>query len=412
MLDTALGSYQKASFRGVPFLFTSNRQTGGRKYKKFEFPKKNTRSFEDLGRYPREYEMVVTIANPTFEYKQAKNELIAALETEGPGILIHPTDGVVQVFSDYYRLDENLSHTGVANFKLKFWETGDEIFPIQNFSAASVILRGLTNFISLITNDVANFWSAVSNFQGNIEYSANLIFGLVELFTNSGKIATNEIDTYSFYLKSINSLNDNAYQYADDASSYAANIQDIFSLAGQLNNDNLETLKIFDSFFNYSIPSFESITVGTDQRLRNRLITQQLINSQSLVYSYLVTSNTTFTNDDQIIQRSNILNSQFAVVITNNSYINVNGESLFVLSDDTLRLLEKLRSEAHKDLKRKINSTPKIIEIFVQDESLLSIVYKYYGNLDLYKTIYDLNDLTDATNISGTLRILTNENQS
>lgn len=411
MSSFVLSTFQQASFRGVPFLFVTNDQTGGRKYKIFEYPNRDTRFTEDLGQLQRTYHMIATIADSTSNYKNAKQRLINALEQEGKGTLVHPTDGVKQVFALPYKLNESITHTGTAKFELTFVETGPQLFPQNTPSNAATILQQLSNFINLIDTDVANFWGATATFQGNIEFSADLIFGLVDLFENAGNLVTDDVTAFSNYITSLTTLEDNAFSYPTNATGYSTNVQDLFNFAGQLSTTDSGALTIFQSFFGYvSAPSFESITVGTDEREKNRLITTQLINAQSLVYYYLFVSTTEFLTEIEIEDQHEILNNQFINVILNNTFTDLLGNSFPVLSNATLSLLETLRFNAHQSLNRQLTTARRIVDINVKSDSLLSLVFNYYGDLTLYDTIFDLNNLTNAANLSGDFKVLTNEN--
>jgi len=411
MSSEVLNTFQKASFRGVPFLFTSQRQNGGRKYKIFEYPNRDARFTEDLGQLQRTYHLTATIADSTVNYKNSKQRLIDALEKKGKGTLVHPTDGIKEVFALPYRLNEGIGHTGTAQFELTFVETGEQEFPKNSPSNVSTILQQLNNFINLINTDVANYWGATASFQGNIEYSANLIFGLVNLFENAGNLITDDVTAYSSYIRSLNELNENAYSYPTDAEGYSLNVQDLFNFAGQLATTNDDRLVIFKSFFGYeSAISFDSITVGTDEREKNRLITTQLINAQSLVYYYYSVAITSFDSEEEIEAQHKLLNEQFINVVINNIFTDILGNSSPVLSDETLSLLEILRFNAHQSLNRQLTTARRIIDINVKNDSLLPLVFNYYDNLDFYDTIFFLNDLTSAANIVGDLKVLSNEN--
>jgi hypothetical protein len=184
-------------------------------------------------------------------------------------------------------------------------------------------------------------------------------------------------------------------------------------LAGQLATTNEDRLIIFQSFFGYvSAPPFNSLTVGTDERKKNQLITTQLINAQSLVYYYQTVSITSFETEEDIEFQHKLMNQQFINIVLNNVFTDILGNSFPVLSDETLALLESLRFNAHQSLNRQTTTARKIIEIEVKSDSLLPLVYNYYDNLDFYDTIYFLNDLTSAANISGSLKVLSDENQS
>ena len=105
-----------------------------------------------------------------------------------------------------------------------------------------------------------------------------------------------------------------------------------------------------------------------------------------------------------------MINSQFEYVVENNTFVDISGNTFSILSTDTLSLLENLRINAHQSLTKQLTTARRVETITVKNDSLLSIVFSYYGNLDLYDTIYTLNNLIRADNLSGELKVLSNEN--
>ena len=411
MNNPVISTFQQASFRGIPFLFTEQDQHGGRKKHTYEYPNRDTRFVKDLGRFQKIYRMKATIADSTSNYQSSKDRFIQALEAQGKGVLVHPTDGIRQVFlSEPYALNESISHIGTATFDLVFEETGEQTFPDNTPSNASNILQKLNNFINLINTDVSNIWGVVVNVRANVEYSASLIFSLGQEFQNAGAIVNTEVEAYSKYLRSLNELNDHTYSYPTNADAFSSNVQELFNLGGQLTSNNLDRLSIFSYFFNYeSAPSFESTTVGTDERKQNQLILNQLINAQSLVYYYQTVSITSFETEEDIEAQHKLMNEQFINIILNNIYTDVLGNSFELLSNDTLSLLETLRFNAHQSLNLQLTSARRIVDINIKSDSLLPLVYNYYGDLEFYDAIYFLNDLTSAANLSGDFKVLSDE---
>lgn len=411
MAELVLSSFQQASFRGIPFLYTDFSQTGGRKYKTFEYPNLDNRVTQDLGGYQRIYRMTATIADTTANYKNARQQFIDALEQEGVGVLIHPIEGVKNVFAHPYTLKESISFTGKAVFELTFEETGVQLYPDQSPSNASNIGQQLNSLISQINSNFQEVWSVISYYEGNIIYSANLIQGMVQVFTNAGSIASNQIDSFNNYIKNLNLLEENKYKYTSDSTSLTNNVQTLFSNAGQLGNTNFDTLDIFQSFFNYNpFSSVPQTTVPNEQREQNRIISNQLINAMGWAYYALFAANTSFETEEDIQTQQQILNNQFIYIVNNNTYIDINNISSIILDGNTLSILETIRYNVHQSLRNQIANSRKVIEINIKSESLLPLVYQYYNDLSLYDTIYDLNNLKDATNLSGNLKILSNEN--
>jgi len=409
MSDLVLATFQTASFRGVDFLFKNNKQVGGRKYKIFEYPNLDQRFVQDLGTLQRTYHMTATIADPSFNYQNSKFELIKALETEGPGVLVHPTDGVKTVFAMPYTLDEDISYTGTAIFTLIFVETGPQLFPNQSPSANSTIANIINNFISIINANFNSLWKTFSQFQGNIQFSADLIQSTVDQFKNAGNLVSSNVTAINNFTEEVSSLEDNKYTLAQDADGLSTNIADIFFEAGELGESTTDNLLIMQSMFAYSgADPVNQITVPTAQREVNRIISNQLMNAQSLAYYYLFMVNTEFDNEDDINEQKEITNNQFFFIINANSYTNILGNSSQILNNETLDLLEELRINANDALDAQLATARKVIETNIGRGSLLSIVFDYYGDVDLYDDIFELNNLTSPANLSGTLKLLSN----
>jgi prophage DNA circulation protein len=147
-----------ASFRGIPFLFTDTSRSGGRKTVTHEYPNRNRRYIEDMGKSVPVYSITAIISpTPPLAYKNAplaavaskdgqgnftistisaiqqetymkkRNAFINALETAGSGILVHPFYGSLKVCVLKYTVNESTRTLGVATFAIEFAET--DTFP-------------------------------------------------------------------------------------------------------------------------------------------------------------------------------------------------------------------------------------------------------------------------------------------
>ncbi len=110
------------SLSGVPFFVPSNRMQGGRRTVVHELPQQNLPIIDDLGAKAKQFQLTVwvdaTLAN-SGNYFDARDALLAVLDQPGPMTLVHPWLGRVEVSqSDPYRLNEDMTHGGRANFDL------------------------------------------------------------------------------------------------------------------------------------------------------------------------------------------------------------------------------------------------------------------------------------------------------
>lgn len=84
-----------ASFRGVPFQVDDDEGTFGRRVQVHEYPNRDKPYTEDLGRATRRFTInAYLVGNDFFE---ARDRLIVAIDTPGPGTLVHPYYGEVAV---------------------------------------------------------------------------------------------------------------------------------------------------------------------------------------------------------------------------------------------------------------------------------------------------------------------------
>lgn len=113
--------YAPASFKGVPFDALETGSEHGRRVAEGEFPFSEITATADMGRRIRRYPVSARLAENSHIADTAL--LIAACETPGPGMLIHPTRGAVMVMCTQCSVRDNpLEEQGVTYVELEFVE--------------------------------------------------------------------------------------------------------------------------------------------------------------------------------------------------------------------------------------------------------------------------------------------------
>lgn len=115
---------QAASFRGIPFLVDGDTLSGGRRGPTHEYPYKDKPYNEDMGHKAREYKVSAYVIGD--DYFGKRNALINALETRGPGTLIHPQYGMQTVALKSYSIQHSNDRGREAKFDLSFTQE-DEV---------------------------------------------------------------------------------------------------------------------------------------------------------------------------------------------------------------------------------------------------------------------------------------------
>lgn len=116
------------SFRGVPFKVDSHSHELGRRTALHEYALKDDPWAEDLGRAPRRWRVQAYVIGP--DYMAGRDALKAALETKGPGVLVHPWLGVQTVALETpAAIEESTRDGGQALFVMSFVEAGANAAP-------------------------------------------------------------------------------------------------------------------------------------------------------------------------------------------------------------------------------------------------------------------------------------------
>lgn len=132
-------SLPEASFRGVKFHVDTDERDGGRRGPDHEFPGKDQGYPEDTGKKMEGYAFNGYIgrrpgqADPIDQV----NNLIDALNREGPGELVHPIFGTVQVQLRTWRKSGSKNLLGIHTFTMSFKEASDPTYPTATRSAAA-----------------------------------------------------------------------------------------------------------------------------------------------------------------------------------------------------------------------------------------------------------------------------------
>lgn len=115
---------RKASFRGVEAFHGSADDDRGRRLAVQEYPKRDEADVEDMGRGVRRYRISLYILASVLGdgYWSRRDELIEAFEAPGPGTLVHPYYGPLEVHCESAAPRYSTSEGGRVSFDCTFIE--------------------------------------------------------------------------------------------------------------------------------------------------------------------------------------------------------------------------------------------------------------------------------------------------
>ena len=132
-----------ASFRGVPFEVDSGSAKFGRRNVEHEYPQRDVGHVEDLGRGLRRFAVVGFVLGDNWQSK--RDALIEACERGGPGRLVHPTFGAMEVACDGIEIEESSDAGRSARFTLTMIEAGELRFPTAEASSSGAVTTAATD---------------------------------------------------------------------------------------------------------------------------------------------------------------------------------------------------------------------------------------------------------------------------
>lgn len=133
-----------ASFRGVEFHVEDESMGGGRRGQLHEYPGRDVPLREDTGRKARDKSVSGFVIGP--DYMDARDALLEALEKFGPGELVLPWTGSMQMGVESFNVRHSNRDGGMCVFEMSFVQSGEATYPTarvatsqQTISAVEVV---------------------------------------------------------------------------------------------------------------------------------------------------------------------------------------------------------------------------------------------------------------------------------
>lgn len=146
-----------ASFRGISFLIPQTSVPVGMKGPLHEFPQRDTPFFEQMGKQAQVHKVTAwVVGDDCFE---RRDKLIEALQTPGPGELVHPWLGRLQVKVGECEMGHERTQGGMVTFELTFYPD----LPLKSPSAKVNTQQQLVNSSnSLLDSSMGRYQSTMA----------------------------------------------------------------------------------------------------------------------------------------------------------------------------------------------------------------------------------------------------------
>jgi len=240
---------QPASFRNVPFSVRSADSEIGRRTVLHEYPQRNEPGSEDMGRRTRRFSVEALVVGQ--DYFTARDKLIEALETAGPGELVHPFYGRRQVVLDGpVRVSESFEEGGLARFSLDFVESGKTAQLIVQADTQSRIESAA---VAARTASVASFAERYS-IASQPAFVANSALTMAQ--TAMSKMATlrgmiPDLSSAAAWLATANGVSSELASLIASPGSFASNVQALIGGARSLSDNPITALSSLKDLFGF-----------------------------------------------------------------------------------------------------------------------------------------------------------------
>lgn len=251
-----------ASFRDVPFGVKEHEIEGGRRTVSHEFPYKPDPYVEDMGLKQKTFTLEAFVVGD--DYMDKRNALIAALEQEGPGTLVHPFYGEITLQVDTFRIKESMSDRRMASFSITFKQTGRINYPVSEENKVSTVADAAAAANEAAAVAAAN---AIDVSDGRVAASletsaANTVAttrnGLAGSMSKSAR-ARGALESFDAWTRDINNLATNVSAYIRRPLDFIYRFQSVVGRLVGIADNARDAIRSYVRLYNSVVAAFDAI---------------------------------------------------------------------------------------------------------------------------------------------------------
>jgi len=383
-----LKGYLQGSFRGVDFYIKNHRYTSGRRQDEHVFPGRDDAAYDDQGQLPVGFKMptMYVIDNDYFSLRDA---LMTALNTKGPGKLVHPYLGIFQVnvFGEF-SMSEDQDEMNMARFNVNFREDKGDNLTIATTNTKQQLATASDNLNAATTEQFIDTYSVDTASNSGVRDAAKGVSGAITAMEGAKKIAESKAE----YQRKVANLRGNVIAYSLNAQDLVQELQptldfgnDPFNPAEPLTFDSAKESfnEMKELIFSISQPVTDtpaSVSSRPDYPSRQIQIMTALLSAGSAV------SVVSLIPYGTIEEAQDIQNSLFEIFDTL-----LADESM---TDVVIAAIQDAKAAVVDDIDQRIRDLAQIVEYSIPTtRPTLRIVNDIYGNLETEDEIIARNKI-------------------
>lgn len=364
---------QPASFRGVPFEVEDESCGFGRRNETHEYPKRDRPYVEDLGRKARDPDVTGFVIGD--DYMAKRDKLLAAIEAEGPGELVHPWYGRMTVSITDCRVSHSIKQQGMCTFQISFIESGELSFPVAASAPGAK---------SLLAVDVLQA-AAIEEFSDKFSIDNMPAFAVDDAIGFAGGILDNMSDKLgslgTVLDDPLGALKDQLGDVLKTPSDFAGKFFDIFAkgsailtaVSGLRDINALNFLKAFGTL--RQVNDYKSSSSNTSTPTRAAISANQAALNTLARQSLLVqVSGMTAAMPLPVYDDATKLRSELLIALD---------DEAAVANDTTYLALTDVRAKVFDDMNTRIQGSARLMDIkSINVQPALVIAYDLYESID------------------------------
>ncbi len=373
----------KLSYKNVEMIFVSSNITGGKKTSTQEYINSDLQLIEELGLKPRAFSVTAYIALVSEEndYVSKSAAILAALESPGYGVLVHPIHGIVpNVICLGYGLNETTDEIGIGLLQIEFGISNVQSGAIEAELTPTALVQTNKEVMSKSSELISEKFSANTRLLGVYDSAKSKLVSLGEKFNSSVKFAvkgaddvtkaiTNPTDKLS---NTIAEFQSSVVSLASNPVELAASITNVFNTINATIATASSAFDVYRNFFGFGWTDDVELkfdTIANRTKNNNNRLMNDSINAIALSGAYRFASQKDYKTTDEIDADIGVLESQLKEI-----------ESRPNIDSNLLASIWDVRETANDIFARARLNASAIINIDAELTSARSLSYLYYGD--------------------------------
>lgn len=387
----------KGSFRGVAFHTESSEGDIGRRVVIDEFPDKDEAASEDLGRKARSFTLAIFVLGPDWE--QRRDDLEAAFEKKGPGELVHPWRGTMNVALTNCRPTENIAQGARQSWSVSFTVVGTQSQPSVRPDTVAVVDAASDKALEAVEDSFAEEFT-IDNAPEYVEKDAvTQINDALDNVISVSKSMLPDMTILPAFTSNASRIISKITTLLRTPTNLSSQITGQIAAIYGLGNSPLAAFNALKKLFGYKANSVARTTPSRIQQDNNRTAVASLVRQAAVVEAARATSSIQFDSQNQAVT----IRDQIVDAI-NTEQLTANDNVFVALSDLRAAVVNDINTRA-VDLSKLVNYTPQ------STVPAAVLAYRLYGDATRDEEIVSRNNIAHPGFVLGgrAVEVLTND---